>query len=29
MTGYPVLRSYLSKYRVEQTINGETIYRRL
>ena len=29
MTRYPVLRAYLSGYRVEGVINGETIYRRL
>src|SRR5438552_199502 len=29
MTRYPVLRAYLSQYRVEGVINGETIYRRL
>jgi 4-amino-4-deoxy-L-arabinose transferase-like glycosyltransferase len=29
MTRYPVLRAYLSQYRVEDVINGETIYRRL
>jgi hypothetical protein len=29
MTQYPVLRAYLSGYRVEGVINGETIYRRL
>jgi hypothetical protein len=29
MTQYPVLRAYLSGYRVESVINGETIYRRL
>jgi 4-amino-4-deoxy-L-arabinose transferase-like glycosyltransferase len=29
MTRYPVLRAYLSEYRVERVIHGETIYRRL
>jgi 4-amino-4-deoxy-L-arabinose transferase-like glycosyltransferase len=29
MTRYPVLRAYLSEYRVERVINGEIIYRRL
>jgi hypothetical protein len=29
MTRYPVLRAYLSEYRVEGVINGETLYRRL
>ena len=29
MTRYSVLRAYLSEYRVERVINGETIYRRL
>jgi hypothetical protein len=29
MTRYPVLRSYLPKYRVERVIDGKTIYRRL
>ena len=29
MTRYPVLRSYLAGYRVEDVINGQTIYRRL
>ena len=29
MTRYPILRAYLSLYRVEGVIDGETIYRRL
>ena len=29
ITRYPVLRAYLSGYRVEGVINGDTIYRRL
>ena len=29
MTRYPVLRDYLSGYRLEGVVNGDTIYRRL
>lgn len=29
MTRYPVLRSFLDQYRVEEVIDGRTIYRRL